>query len=95
MITNLYFLALTKIDPGSLPTPSAGKDTLEAVLAIFFGIIGALALLIITVSGLRYVTSAGDPQKISQAKNGIIYSLVGVAVALAGEAIVVFVVSRL
>jgi hypothetical protein len=49
----------------------------------------------ITISGLRYVLSAGDPQKITQARNSIIYSLVGLAVAIAAEAIVHLVLGKL
>lgn len=83
------------IDPGSLPTPEANNDTIRKILTVVNTIIGALALLIITVSGLRYITSAGDPQKAANAKNGVIYALVGIAIALISQSIVVFVVRNL
>lgn len=86
---------LSDIKPGGLPKPVADEGSIRSILAIVFGIVGALAVLMITVSGLRYILSAGDPQKISKAKNGLVYSLVGLAVALMAEAIVVFVVERL
>jgi hypothetical protein len=82
-------------NPGNLPTPAADGGALQTVLGIAFGIIGALALLMVVVSGLRYILSAGDPQKTAQAKNGIIYSLVGLTVAISAEAIVHFVVARI
>lgn len=88
-------LAYTKISPGDLPHTVPGSDTLSTILEVVFGVIGALALLMITVSGLRYITSAGDPQKASNAKNGVIYALVGLAIALTAEAIVAFVVGGL
>jgi hypothetical protein len=78
-----------------LPHANADPATIQSILGIVFGIIGAFALLMITVSGLRYVLSAGDPEKTARAKNGIIYSLVGIAVAISAEAIVAFVVNRL
>ena len=84
--------ALTKVDPGGLPT---AEPNLHKILTIVFGVIGAIALLMITISGLRYVLSAGDPQRISKAKNGIIYALVGLVIALTAEAIVAFVGTRL
>jgi hypothetical protein len=84
----------TAIQPGGLPQAHADSGAVSNVLEIVLGIIGALALLMITVSGLRYVLSAGDPQKAKQARNGIIYSLVGLAVAISAEALVVFVVNR-
>lgn len=76
--------------------PQVGTDgVIHQVLSITFAVIGAFALLMITVSGLRYVLSAGDPQKTARAKDGIIYSLVGLAVAVAAESIVQLVLNRL
>ena len=88
-------LAYEKVGHGQLPTAEANADALKTILTIVFGIIGALALLMITVSGLRYITSAGDPQKASSAKNGIIYALVGLVIALIAESIIAFVVNRI
>jgi hypothetical protein len=79
---------------GSLPQPGADISTFQTGLTITFGVIGAMAVLMVAISGLRYILSDGDPQKISRAKNSIIYSLVGVAVAIAAEAIVHFVIFR-
>lgn len=86
---------LSHICQGDLPTAPADTGALQSVLAIVFGIVGAAALLIIVVSGLRYITSAGDPQKTAKAKNGIIYALVGLIIAITAEAIVAFVVNKL
>lgn len=83
------------VSSGNLPTTGADSTALQTVLSIVFGIIGVLAVLMITVSGLRYILSSGDPQKTAQARNGIIYSLVGLAVAIMAEAIVYFVVGQL
>ena len=91
----LIYLASSTVNAGNLPTPSADSTALGTILGIVFGIIGALALLMIVVSGFRYVLSAGDPQKIAQARNSIIYALVGVVVAITAEAIVHFLVDGL
>lgn len=82
------------ISGGSLPTPAADNSTISNILEIVFGIIGAFAVLNITLSGFKYVTSAGDAQKASEAKNGIVYSLIGLAIAISAEAIVAFVVNK-
>jgi hypothetical protein len=98
MITLFHVLAATNLTPGdvpNLPMAHADQSTFTVVLQIVFGIIGAFALLMVTVSGLRYVLSGGDPQKVARAKNGIIYSLVGVAIAITAESIVGFVIGRL
>jgi hypothetical protein len=88
------FAAESSIRAPGLPKNST-DNMVPTIMAILFGIIGAICLLMIVISGLRYITSAGDPQKAGSAKNGIIYALVGLAVALAAEGIVTFVVRSL
>jgi hypothetical protein len=85
----------TGIQPINLPQASTSTDTIKTILGILFAVIGALSVLMITISGLRYIFSAGDAQKVSKAKEGIIYAVVGVAVAISAEAILAFVVNRL
>lgn len=94
-MTALLMRIATSINAGNLPEPSANRNELTTILSIAFGIIGAFALLIITVSGMRYITSGGNPEKTAKAKSGIVYSLVGLVVAISAEAIVTFVVKRL
>jgi hypothetical protein len=80
------------IKSGNLPTSQANSNTIKTILQIVFGIIGAFALLSMTASGLKYVTSAGDPGKTSEAKKGIIFALMGLMIAVTAEAIVAFVI---
>ncbi len=85
------------LDTDPLPKPGgAGKDAgtaaIDIILPMVFGTIGAIALLTIVISGFRYIAAAGDPQKISTAKKGILYALVGLVVALSGYSIVIFVI---
>jgi hypothetical protein len=97
MITLLHILATAPITTSqvpNLPTPST-NGVIHQVLGITFGIIGAFALLMLTVSGLRYVLSSGDPQKTARAKDGIIYALVGVAIAVTAESIIALVGQKL
>jgi hypothetical protein len=87
--------AISIAAPGNLPNRSntaASSAAVEAVLGIAFGAIGAVALLMIVVSGLRYVVSGGSPERMKQARDGIIYALVGLTVAITAEAIIGFVV---
>lgn len=90
-------MALSSVEPRGLPNSGpnySSDDTVAIILSIVFGILGAVALLMIVISGLRYITSDGDPQKAGSAKSGIVYALVGLAVAVLAQAIVVFVVRR-
>ncbi|HVX58085.1 MAG TPA: pilin [Candidatus Saccharimonadales bacterium] len=88
----------TNIDPGALPQPDATvggpNSTFGKLLSILFGIIAAFALLNIVLSGMKYITSAGNPQRSGEAKNGIIFSLVGLMIAVSAEAIIAFVINR-
>ena len=94
-LVSIYIFAETSIKPAGLPKVGANNNTIDNILSIFFGIIGALAVLMIVISGLRYVLAGGDSQRAAQAKSGIVYALVGLAIAISAQAIVYFVVSRL
>lgn len=94
MIHTLYILAATKINSGQLPQAKADSTNVEVMLQVLFGFIGAIALLIIVVSGFRYILSGGEPEKTAKAKNGIIYAAVGLVVAISAQAIVTLVVQK-
>ena len=89
------FIVANTITLTGLPQAPANQSELAIILGIIFGLLGALALLMIVVSGLRYIVSAGDAQTAAKAKNGILYSCVGLVIAIAAEVIVQFVVVRL
>lgn len=95
MMYLVKFIADLSIDTSDLPNNSgndAPSSMLSTALSTIFAIIGAVSLLMIVISGLRYITAAGDPSKMSQAKSAIIYAVIGLAVALSGFSIVTFVV---
>ena len=91
----LLFSADTQIEGGNLPKGATNSDTVRTIINIVLGIAGALALLMLVISGIRYILSSGDPNNIAKAKDGIIYALIGLLVALVAEAIVSFVAVRL
>ncbi len=57
-------------------------------------VLGMIAVIMIVIGGIRYTTSNGDPGGIKSAKDTIIYSVVGLVVAIMSFAIVNFVVGR-
>jgi hypothetical protein len=85
-------ITLSPVKPKHLPRSSANSNTVKTILNVVFGIIGAFAFLSMVLSGLKYVTSAGEPGKTSEAKKGIIFALVGLMLAITAEAIVAFVI---
>lgn len=78
----------------SLPHTDASSSTLKTILNIVFAVIGALALLMIVVAGFRYVISSGEPAKVAEIKNQILYALIGLIVIAMAGAIVNFVLGR-
>jgi len=77
---------------------AAGCNTSQAapvvatnIFQIVLSLLGIIAVLMIVVAGQRYITSNGEPEKIKQARNMIIYSLVGLIIAALAFAVVTFV----
>ncbi len=59
-----------------------------SVMNWLMAILGILAILMIVVAGMLYLTAAGDEKKTETAKNIIMYVVIGVAVALTAYTIV-------
>lgn len=73
-----------------------GPDGLiEDIINVLTFVIGVVAVIIIIVAGLMYVLSGGDPNNTKRAKDAIIYSVVGLIVAVMARLIVNFVISRI
>lgn len=90
----LRFAQIVNESEVNLPKADVSQDTVKSALQIVFGVAGGIALIIVTLSGLRYVLSNGDPQGVAKAKNSIIYALLGLVICLTAFGIVTFVVGR-
>jgi hypothetical protein len=90
----LYLLSQFDKPPG-LPDAGADPGKIQTLTNIFFGILGAVALLIITIAGFRFVIHQGEPQEVAKARNSIIYAVVGLVVALSAWSIVSYVWGKL
>lgn len=58
------------------------------VMLWLIGIFGALAVIAFIISGIQYLTSAGDEKSIETAKRNMKWSIVGVIVGLSGLIII-------
>jgi type IV secretory pathway VirB2 component (pilin) len=81
-------LALTA---DQIPHADPSSNTVKTVLSFVFGLAGAIALLIIAIAGLRYTISRGDSNAVKNAKDAIIYAVIGLVITMAAYAIVQFV----
>ncbi|PID31346.1 hypothetical protein CR983_01655 [Candidatus Saccharibacteria bacterium] len=68
------------------------SGTFATITNILLFVIGAIAVIMIVIGGLRYVISGGDASQVSAAKNTILYAIVGIIVALLAYAAVNFVI---
>ena len=89
------FVFAQNIDLTPLPHADTSSAQVTNVLNVAFGIVGSIALLLVTIAGFRFVLSRGNPQKTEQARNTIIYASVGLVITLSAAAIVNFVVGNL
>jgi heme A synthase len=71
------------------------NGVLKNVISILLYVAGTIAVIMIIVGAIRYITSDGDSSKAAQAKNTIMYAVVGLVVAVMSFGIVTFVVGRL
>lgn len=69
--------------------------TVTSVINILLFVAGLIAVIIIVVGGLRFVTSEGDAASANKAKNSVVYALVGLVLAVLAYAIVNFVLNGL
>jgi uncharacterized membrane protein YuzA (DUF378 family) len=69
-------------------------DTITTVVQILSLIVGIAAVIAIISGGFKYINSGGDAGKVKDAKNTIIYALVGVAIAALAQLLVHFVLNR-
>lgn len=75
-------------------SPTTVPIAIGKIVNLLLFIIGAVAVIMIVIGGLRYVLSGGDPKNTTAAKDTILYAVVGVIVALLAYAIVNFVLKQ-
>lgn len=78
----------------NLPTPLLSNVTNDVNTVVFTGIfnfvflmIGSLAVIAIIVSGIRYATSYGNPERMEKAKRNLTFAVIGLIVVLLGYTI--------
>ena len=58
-------------------------------------IVGVIAVIMLIIGGIRYVVSGGDAKKVTDAKNTVLYAIIGLVIAVFAYAIVNFVITSL
>jgi TctA family transporter len=63
-------------------------------LNLFSAVVGIIAVVMIIVGGIQYITSGGDSGNVTKAKNTILYAVIGLVVVALAQIIVKFVLGR-
>lgn len=82
---------------GNAVCAAQGEDVNDAITNItntMLFLLGAVAVISIIIGGFMYATAAGDAGKVKNAKNTILYSVIGLVVALLAWGIVSFTVTN-
>ena len=77
-------------------SPLTGKNSLlYKIVQLVTYFTGAASVIMIIVGGFRYVTSGGDSASTKGAKDTILYAVIGLAITIFAQTIIIFVLSKL
>jgi hypothetical protein len=73
-----------------------GSDTgvekiVKSIVSLLSYLIGIVAVIMVIISGFKYVTASGDPNNVKSAKDTLIYALIGLFIASLAQFLVHFV----
>jgi uncharacterized membrane protein len=70
-------------------------QTIAAAVQILSFIVGIVAIISIILAGFKYITSGGDSNRVGNAKQTLIYAIVGIIVAALAQVLVHFVLYQI
>ena len=65
------------------------------VINVLSVLVGAVAVIMIIISGIRMVTSSGNPDAVSGARSNLFAALIGIAIVVLAQTIVIFVLNNI
>lgn len=92
-----FFSAVSDVKSSDfdVPQPELNSTSFETILQIVFALASVVAIIVLLIASIKYITSRGDPQGVAKAKNTIIYAVIGLVIAASAFSIVSFVVKSL
>jgi len=79
----------------NLGTNIALISTIARIINILLGFLGVIAVILVLLGGFKWMTAAGNEDKISEAKKLMGAGVVGLVIILAAYAIAAFVINQL
>ncbi len=68
------------------------RETISSIIRAFMGLLGIIAVCIILLGGFKWMTAAGNEEKVGEAKKLIISGVIGLVIIMSAYAIATFVV---
>jgi hypothetical protein len=91
-ILTIFSLALVSFAvTGSTEAPNIALNIwtmLTKAINWLFGLVIAVAAIMLIWAGFTYVTSAGNAEKMKTALNSVIYALIGIAIAILAKGLI-------
>ena len=77
-----------------MPTELIGNNgVFSRITNTILLIVGLISVIMLVYGGLRYILSGGDSKKVTDAKNTVLYAIIGLIISLLAFAIVNFVLT--
>jgi len=70
------------------------EGNVTGIINAVIGVLGILAVVVIILGGIQYMTSNGDSGKVKKAKDTILYGIIGLVIVILSAAIVNFVIAN-
>jgi hypothetical protein len=70
------------------------NSLIATIINILSLIVGVVSVIMIIIGGFRYITSGGDSNNVTAAKNTILYAIIGLVIVALAQTIVRFVLRQ-
>ncbi len=71
------------------------SGVMTRAISIVSLVVGIVSIIIIVIAGIKFMTSQGNPQAVSTARNQIIYAIIGIVVASLAQGLVALILRKL
>jgi hypothetical protein len=67
---------------------------IKTAIEVISFVTGVAATILIVISGMKFITSGGDPGKVGEAKSTLLYAVIGIFIVMISQGIIVFILNK-
>lgn len=82
------------VKPDNIIGQDLSNKTVQNVFNVVLALAGAVAVAFVVFGGVKYMLSQGEPQQTKQARDTILYAVIGIVVVAAAFFLVNFVIGK-